>query len=823
MVGPGDTLIGLASQYLGAEDRYVEIFETNQGMVQSNGSRLTDPDLIVDGTTLTIILDTTTSPPAEKVVEEPPAVADPPTTSPTPPSRETTPPATPIPTPAPTPTTTAAVTQAPEQQQAVIHSVQDTTDEDAAGIRTVFGVGALMASGVIGLIGSRRLLQRRQRHRGVSLVMPEGAAATVEQQLRAVGDPLAIAEVDLALRSLALHCRDAGTSLPEIRIARLTGTTFELYLSEPAQLPEPWVGIAAGTLWSYQADTSDNIDHTLRQEIPAPYPALVTVGQDLEDAHILVDLETVCSISVTGPQDEAEEVLAAMAIELATSCWADDLTVTLVGAFPEMEDVLQTGRIRYLPTAGRLFDELRHRADNDRLAMKLEHAEDLHHARISAVAPSTWFPEIVMLTQPLTTLQQAELDQLMNELPRVAIASVAITDKAGEWSITLNGRDEPATLHPMELSIVPQRIAASAYRHVLEVVDITTNAQAIHNEMSPAVITSMLDEAVAYLHSNTPTPDSQTTTDDFPPDEDHHVSETASLDPHHPTHNEKHSSTEDLLDDVELPDTAVEETPTPTPAAVVPAVGPVDGQPYLQLLGPVEVIGAEGPVVPNRKTRLTEYLAYLVLNQPATSGAIDDAIWPNRSNQNNATTRDPATSRLRKWLGTTEDGDPRLNMNTFSIEDVGSDWADFQTLTTGSIDDIPRKQLQAAVNLVRGIPFKGVSVRSYGWAEPAQQEMISRVVDACYDLATRQLVDGDYLACEATLAKGIDIEPGDEQLWRMRILAAHARHNPAAVDEATSRLFAQLEAFDCSPEPATDQFLRKLTKGADVTDLMELI
>ena len=57
----------------------------------------------------------------------------------------------------------------------------------------------------------------------------------------------------------------------------------------------------------------------------------------------------------------------------------------------------------------------------------------------------------------------------------------------------------------------------------------------------------------------------------------------------------------------------------------------------------------------------------------------------------------------------------------------------------------------------------------------------------------------------------------------MRILAAYARHNRAAVGEATSRLFAQLEGFDCPPEPETIDFLSRLDEGAPVTDLMEMI
>ena len=76
---------------------------------------------------------------------------------------------------------------------------------------------------------------------------------------------------------------------------------------------------------------------------------------------------------------------------------------------------------------------------------------------------------------------------------------------------------------------------------------------------------------------------------------------------------------------------------------------------------------------------------------------------------------------------------------------------------------------------------------------------------------------------ETTFACVLAVEPGDEQLWRMRILAAYARHNPAAVDEAINRLYAQLEALDTTPEDRTEEFLTELRKGTALTTLMEMI
>ncbi len=807
-VTPSDTLIGLAEQYLGDGARYMEIFNDNKGMVQANGRRLVDPDLIVDGTALTITLDTTKTP-SKSTDKEKQANAKPEETHTPPPSpAETTAAAIPTTAPKPSPTPTSAPTTISTQEaaanlRAVVQQLEDEQTDAAVGIRTSFGVGALAAAGVVSLIGARRYLQRRTRRRGAMMAMPVGPAALIEQELRATANPMAIEEVDLALRSLAAHCREAGTALPEIRVARLTATTLELYTTEPELLPAPWIATADGRLWSYDADTAD-LNKEALAEIPAPYPALVCLGQDLENAHILVDLETVTEINVAGPQHEAEEILAAMAIELATSQWADDLNVTLVGAFPEMEDVLQTGRIRYLPTVGRLFEELQRRADSDRLHLNVDDVTDPHHARITAVAPSTWFPEIIMLTRPLTTQQTEQLDRLLTELPRVAIASVAISEKAGEWSINLQD-DGTAIIEPLQLAITPQMVSTDAYQRVLEIVDIANNGQKAANETNPQVVDSMFAEMTAYLN-------------------------TVDLQPKNPAHAQITTDDEDTPE--EEPSTpsssSTDAESVPSGSTEVPhePLGPAEGIPYLRVLGPVELVGAEGPVEPNRAARLTEFLAFLMLtDNPITGRQCDDAIWPNRKKEDNSSTRAPATSRLRKWLGATPDGQLRLDVNNFQVSEVGCDWHEFAKTTDGPLDKIPTEQLAAALTLVRGTPFKSAAVKNlyYSWAEPIQQTMVSRIVDVVYELATRQLVDEDWLECETTLSIGIDIEPGDEELWRMRILAAYARHNKPAMEEATARLFAQLEAFDVAPEPQTTEFLRCLDDGADVTDLMEKI
>ena len=186
--------------------------------------------------------------------------------------------------------------------------------------------------------------------------MPGEKTMAVENQLRTVADPLAVEDVDCALRQLAAACIADQRPLPAVRAARLTGDQFDLYLAKPADLPEPWYGTPDKTGWSLDASDRPVSPRRLREETPAPYPALVTLGHDLEDGHVFVDLEHLGSLAVVAEGDDAEAasraIAAALAVELATSRWADHLQVTCVGAFADL-DIPTGGKAALAYSAGR--------------------------------------------------------------------------------------------------------------------------------------------------------------------------------------------------------------------------------------------------------------------------------------------------------------------------------------------------------------------------------------------------------------------------------------------------------------------------------------
>jgi LysM repeat protein len=490
-VQPGDTLSEIAQQELGSADRVEEIVAASSTIEQPGGARLTDPNVLGVGWTLEVPRSAPTAetapqpaPAAEAtpVPEAAPAPAATPETSPAPAAEavpaptagnEPAPEAAPAPVPAPAaPSASSTAPSATDPQEAGDSEL--TAVDEAFPVRTVAGVGSLLAAGVLGLIAVRRGAQQRRRQPGQTVPLPTGAAAAVEQELRATADPLSVETVDLALRSLAQDCTTSGRPLPAVRAARLTGDQFDLYLAEPADLPAPWAGTLDASVWSLPVEAASTLDPELVTGVPAPYPSLVTVGHDEDGGHVLLDLEYLGALGISGDDTATREVLAAIAIELATSRWADDLQVTVVGAYPELEDTFQTGRIRYLPAAGRIFDELTDRAAHDR-AVLLAGSGDLATARVAADDADLWAPEIVLLTGQVTATQRAQLEQLIDQLPRVAIAAVTAGPAVhGGWGLRLE--DDTAVLEPIGLQLTPQRLDDNTYRQLLDVVSLTDEA-----------------------------------------------------------------------------------------------------------------------------------------------------------------------------------------------------------------------------------------------------------------------------------------------------------------------------------------------------------
>jgi hypothetical protein len=418
---------------------------------------------------------------------------------------------------------------------------------------------------------------------------------------------------------------------------------------------------------------------------------------------------------------------------------------------------------------------------------------ELHQARLQGLAGDAWYPEILALVGSTSVAERAALRSIILTRPRVAVAALTTeVDLMGEYRVEFQG-DGTAVLQPFGLPFTPQRLPLAVLQSMgrvmtvadapavgpgpdeswpdgptpvrspvdegtwAELVEELEHGQVIEPTPPPALLVATqpgLSEAAPGLPLALVAPDLTTTAPVAP-------SLAASL-----------TATDQAVAEVE-----------PTP-------------PYVRVLGPVDVTGATGSVEPSKANRLTEYLVYLVLHPQVTAPTIDDAIWPNRGRDDNTSTRNTATSKLRKWLGDDPAGRPYLPPFSYTCVGVGSDWADWQQLIgPRALGQVPTERLEAAIALVRGRPFEGVNRRGYRWTDRLQQTMVIAITDACWELARRRYRAGDYRGTDSALAIALGVSPGDEALWRLRIAACHAggdHHGEQAAIDAVCLIAADL-------------------------------
>ncbi|MDR1807230.1 MAG: hypothetical protein LBR33_04850, partial [Propionibacteriaceae bacterium] len=665
-------------------------------------------------------------------------------------------------------------------------------------------------------------------------------------RLHLVENRALVAKADQALRALVEGCAEEGLDLPGLRAARLTDDHFQLFLTQPGPLPAPWVrtvdpsvwtcafarlgpdpadgpapGVtdaAAGTLGPEMAagpaadaadvaDVADPVAPAADDLPPAPYPALVCVGQDEEAAHLLLDLEQAGVLGVTGPAPFAAEAMAALAVELATSPWADDLTVTTTGALADLEARLGTGRLHHVTNLGPVVDGLAHRADLARAALvgadlgtDRSGLGPLHSARVHGVAGDAWYPEVLVLAGDVAADAAAALADLVAGEPRVAVAAVtAEPDLMGEYRIEFDGSGR-ATLQPFGLPFTPQRLSPAVLDSVSRIVrlaqvpvaapadplafaELVAAAPELAAFAEPApplgrgVRPGRLGEEHVILRGGAPAPESQ----------DPAAAPDTAADPAHPADPDAATPAVDEAEWAELV-AALEGKPLATASPVEPDAAPARG-PYLRLLGTVDVVGATGGVEASKVKRLTELLAFLVLHPGAAVADLDEAIWPDRAGEN-AGTRNTAVSKLRRWLGQTPDGEPYLPAFTYDASAVGCDWLDWQRLIgAGPLSQVPTERLAQAFGLIRGAPFAGVNRRGYRWSDRFHREMLAAIADVGEELARRRCQARDFTSAQTVLATALALVPGEERLWRLRVLTSYVTGDRESAKAAIASLW----------------------------------
>ena len=233
----------------------------------------------------------------------------------------------------------------------------------------------------------------------------------------------------------------------------------------------------------------------------------------------------------------------------------------------------------------------------------------------------------------------------------------------------------------------------------------------------------------------------------------------------------------------------------PEPALPAPLAGPVDIE--VQVMGTVDVLGAETPLTSRRALDLVAYLAFHP--EGATRDQLKAHVWPPDEPPTESTLSN-TVSRARKALGNNDDGEPYLpRVSAEGIyrlrPEVGTDVGRFETLLSAARDSAGeegRHQLLAAFELVRGTPFTSGTGDLYRWADFGLRTQIECLVDtAAHELAERCLSAGDLAGARRAAVTSLRLVGVCEQCYRFRMLAA--ADNPTEVRQIMSELVHLLE------------------------------
>lgn len=283
------------------------------------------------------------------------------------------------------------------------------TDPDSGPLFAA-GVLAAVLLGAIGVYRWRKMARRRHRR---TVTSATSAAAEVQLREAATAD---VARLDHALRVLSagLAARLAEganpAQLPDIGAVWIGQGEIHLILATPCELEPPPPFHAAGPgNWFLPADAPlPEVDGVL-----APLPTLVTIGSRPGE-HLLVDLERMGMLTVTGSAERTSGLLRYLVAELSHNPWSDGVEVTLAGFPPKVAAhlaALNPERISVAESLPAAVTTLRQRLAQRTEALRNHRLADSLHGRVSDTVADTWTPHLLLVDQP-----GADQDELLTYL-----------------------------------------------------------------------------------------------------------------------------------------------------------------------------------------------------------------------------------------------------------------------------------------------------------------------------------------------------------------------------------------------------------------------
>ncbi|MDQ0595721.1 hypothetical protein QF037_000066 [Streptomyces canus] len=694
-------------------------------------------------------------------------------------------------------------------------------------LRVVLGAGALLAASITGALALRRTLQRRRRKPGEKIaIAPE--TSTAEAQLAAAAEAGGAVRLDLALRTLAryLPTADPARELPALRAARIGTHSVDVLPEDLAHEPvAPFVSGTAG--WWAPPGDADLLDEGAARDVPAPYPGLVTIGSTDTGDLVLLNLAALPALLLDGSAVHITEVCTSLALELGMSPWASDVEIVTIGFGEDLPQLLPTARIAHMRQAAHALRDLSERLlearqmpDTHNQPYLLLCASSLHAdtawqfadligkadpVPVTLIAPASsaaaHFLEAEILNASLHTpqhLAHAGTDIIVQRLEHAAYQQITTAlAVSGESAQPAEGPwrdvpDEPDQLPQPAPAESPAPATASGEVPVPQ----TASQAGSTGGVFAALVAASADPAGLRLLPASPSPGGE-------PAPDTEGTPLAATEPASGAEAGGSEAPKDSAGNGKEP-AGAEGTEQDLRA------------PEIRVLGPVEVDGVAASGHGPRSSQLAALLYF----RPGRSADVlctdMDPLNPWSVNTLNSRLRG-----LRGALGSDTSGNPYVPRRHTGEDpyrlspEVRCDWTRFLQLAERALPQGPAgvPDLERALSLVRGTPFGG---NPLPWAEPFQQEMITRIIDVAHSVATHRTPPGplhDLSAARRAVAIGIGADDSAELLYRDLMRIEHTAGNRSGLHTAITRIQQINQTLDCDLETATEQLINDLLHG----------
>lgn len=672
-------------------------------------------------------------------------------------------------------------------------------------------VGAgVVGVGVTGLIDRLRRVQQRNRLAGERITLPGPDLRRLEQRLR-LGDGAAVLRaVDAAIGRFVASSTSADP-VGAVRGVAVTDQFVELHLDE--RVDDDPVAPGFRAVDGKRAIGIDrrrlDVDDPALVSSRAPgagrrnhVPGLVTVGRN-GDRVVFVNLESFSTVAVAGSRADAEGVIRALALELATSDRASDVDLVLVGFGA---DLARFDRVTVTDAGGPLVADLAWRALRD--AMRLEDlALDSVAAARAADPGGEWDPVVVICgpsvaTEDVRALMDAARGSGRERSGGMTVMAIAATEDhfGAEWLLQAGptagsdrrtGREVLAVFDGL---LVPQEVSASEVAGVGGLLDVATEGQRPDADGSGHETAENLDASTGAVM---PPPEVSrsgagelTAADDVGP-----VGVAALV---------------GRIDRASVPVGGAVSRPDPLTSGSGPTSGYPGSEVEVAVLGPVEIRGAARTFT---RAWSRELVVYLSMHPgPTPNDVWATALWPERVMA--PSSLHSTVSVARRALGKAADGTDHLPRSHGSLAlgpSVHTDWDRFEVLASSEDADAWRE----ALSLVRGRPFEGLRSTDWSVLDGTAPALESEIVDLSGRLAGACLRAGDARGAEWSARRGLLVSPYDERLYRMLLRAADAAGNPSGVESVMAEL-VRVVADEIEPvesvHPSTLALYRSLSR-----------